>query len=50
MLRNAFLKKRYFESKKETGRRGIRCKQLVDNLKKKRSYWKLKEEALDCAV
>jgi hypothetical protein len=30
-----------------TGRRGRRCKQLLDDLKEKRRYWKLKEEALD---
>jgi hypothetical protein len=29
------------------GRRGRRRKQLLDDLKKKRGYWKLKEEALD---
>jgi hypothetical protein len=30
-----------------TGRRGIRRKQLLDDLKEKRRYWKLKEEELD---
>jgi len=30
-----------------TGRRGRRRKQLLDVLKGKRRYWKLKEEALD---
>jgi hypothetical protein len=30
-----------------TGRRGRRRKQLLDDLKEKRIYWKLKEEALD---
>jgi hypothetical protein len=30
-----------------TGRRGRRGKQLLDDLKEKRRYWKLKEEALD---
>jgi hypothetical protein len=30
-----------------TGRRRRRRKQLLDDLKEKRSYWKLKEEALD---
>jgi hypothetical protein len=30
-----------------TGRRGRRSKQLLDDLKEKRKYWKLKEEALD---
>jgi len=29
------------------GRRGIRRKQLLDELKETRGYWKLKEEALD---
>jgi hypothetical protein len=30
-----------------TERRGRRRKQLLDDLKEKRRYWKLKEEALD---
>ena len=30
------------------GRRGRRRKQLPDDLKKTRGYWKLKGEALDC--
>jgi hypothetical protein len=30
-----------------TGRRGRRRKQVLDDLKEKRRYWKLKEEALD---
>jgi hypothetical protein len=30
-----------------TGRRGRRHKQLLDDLKEKKRYWKLKEEALD---
>jgi hypothetical protein len=30
-----------------TGRRGRRRKQLLDDLKEKRRYWKLKGEALD---
>jgi len=29
-----------------TSRRWRRCKQLLDDLKKTRGYWKLKEEAL----
>ena len=29
------------------GRRGIRRKQLLGDLKEERGYWKLKEEALD---
>jgi hypothetical protein len=30
-----------------TGRRGKRCKQLLDDLKEMREYWILKQEALD---
>jgi hypothetical protein len=30
-----------------TGRRGRRCKELLDDLKEKRRYCKLKEQALD---
>ena len=30
-----------------TGRRGKRRKKLLDDLKEKRGYWKLTEEALD---
>jgi hypothetical protein len=33
-----------------TGRGGRRRKQLLDDLKQKRRYWKLKEEALDCTL
>jgi hypothetical protein len=33
-----------------TERRGRRRKQLLDDLKEKRRYCKLKEEALDCTV
>jgi hypothetical protein len=32
------------------GRQGRRCKQLLDYLKEKRGYWKLKEAALDRTV
>jgi hypothetical protein len=32
------------------GRRGRRLKQLLDDLKEKRKYYKLKEEALDRTV
>jgi hypothetical protein len=35
------------EMKEMTGRRGRRRKQLLDDLKEKRRYWKLKEEELD---
>jgi hypothetical protein len=33
-----------------TGIRGRRRKQLLDDLKEKRRYWKLKEEAVDRTV
>jgi len=33
-----------------TGRRGRRCKQVLDYLKEKRGYWKLQEEAPDRAL
>jgi hypothetical protein len=33
-----------------TGRRGRRLEQLLDDLKEKRRYWKLKEQALDGTV
>jgi hypothetical protein len=32
---------------KVTGRRGRKCKQLLDDLKERRWYWKLKDEAVD---
>jgi hypothetical protein len=32
------------------GRRGGGRKQLLDDLKEKRGYWKLIEEALDCIL
>jgi hypothetical protein len=52
--RNCFLK-HVTEGKLEgriemTGRRGRRHKQLLDDLKGKRRYWKLKEEALDSTI
>jgi hypothetical protein len=33
-----------------TGRRGRRCKQLLDDLKRKRGHWKLKQEVPDRAL
>jgi len=33
-----------------TGRRGRRRRKLLDNLKEKGGYWKLKEESLDRTV
>jgi hypothetical protein len=51
LYRNCLLK-HVIEGKLEgriemTGRRGKRRKQLLDDLKDERRYWKLKEEALD---
>ena len=53
LRRNCFLE-HVIEGKIEgrvevTGRRG-RSKQLLDGLKEKRGYWKLREEALDRTV
>jgi hypothetical protein len=50
-LRRNYLLKHVIEGKLEgriemIGRRGRRCKQLLDGLKEKRRYWKLKQEAL----
>jgi len=51
LRRNCLLKhviERKIEGMKEvTGRRGRRRKQLRNERKEKRGYWKLKEEALD---
>jgi len=33
-----------------TRRRGRTCQQQMDDLKEKRRYWNLKEEALECTV
>jgi len=33
-----------------TGRRGRRCRKLMDDLKERRGYSNLKEEALDCTM
>jgi hypothetical protein len=55
ILRRNCLMKHVIEGKLEgriemTGRRGRRRKQLLDDLKEKRRYWELKEEALDRTV
>jgi hypothetical protein len=52
ILRRNCLLKHVIEGKLEgrtemTERRGRRRKQLLDDLKEKRRYWKLKDEALD---
>jgi hypothetical protein len=50
LCRNCLLK-HVIEGKVEgTEKRGRRRKQLLDNLKKTRRYWKVKEEALDRTV
>jgi hypothetical protein len=38
------------ETTEVTGRRGRRCKKLLDDLKENRGYCKLKEQALDGTV
>jgi hypothetical protein len=53
ILRRNCILKHVIEGKLEgriemTGRRGRRRKQLLDDVKERRRYWKLKEEALDC--
>jgi hypothetical protein len=55
ILRRNCLLKHVIEGKLEgrlemTGRRGRRRKQLLDDIKEKRRYWKLKEEALDLTL
>jgi hypothetical protein len=55
ILRRNCLLKHVIEGKVEgrlemTGRRGRRGKQLLDDLKEKRRYWKLKEGSLDRTV
>jgi hypothetical protein len=55
ILRRNCLLKHVIEGKLEerievTGRRGRRRKQLLEDLKEKKRYWKLKEEALDRAL
>jgi hypothetical protein len=52
IVRSNFLLKHAIEGKldgriERKGRRDRRFKQLLDDLKEKRRYWKLKEEALD---
>jgi len=47
LRKNCILKHTVEERIAATGRRGRRCKQLVDDFKENREFWKLKEEALD---
>ena len=49
------LPKQVIERKKEarievTGRQGGRCTKLLDDIKEKIRYWKLKEEPLNCTL
>jgi len=47
-LRRNFLIKHVIEGELEgTERRGRRRKHLMEDVKERRSYWKMKEEALD---
>ena len=55
IVRRSCLLKQLIDGKIEgrvqvTGRRGRRRKQLLDDCKEKRGYWKLKEEARDRTV
>jgi hypothetical protein len=55
ILRRNFILKHVIEGKIEgrmevMGRRGRRCKELMDDVKETRGYCKLKEEALDRTV
>jgi len=43
---NGLLKERYKGGIEVTGRRGRRCRKLLDDLKERRGYSQLKEEAL----
>jgi len=44
------LKERKKGGKEVTGRRGRRCRRLLDDLKERRGYSHLKEEALDRTI
>jgi hypothetical protein len=44
---NGLLKERYKEGIEVTGRQGRRHRNLLDDLKERREYYHLKEEALD---
>jgi len=55
LLRRNCLLKRVIGGKMEkridvTGRRGRRRKRLLDEHKKERGYWRLKEDTLDCTM
>jgi hypothetical protein len=47
---NGLLKERYKGGIEVTGRRGRSCSKLLDDLKERRGYFHLKEEALDRTV
>jgi hypothetical protein len=55
MLRRSCVLKHFVEGEREgrievAERRGIRSKQLLDDRKETRGYWRLTEEALDHTV
>jgi hypothetical protein len=51
ILRINCLLQHVIEGKTEVmGRRGRKCKQLLNDLKENRRYWKFKEEAPDCTL
>jgi hypothetical protein len=47
---NGLLKERYKWRIEVTGRQGRRCRKLLDDLKERREYSHLKEEALDSTM
>jgi len=47
---NRLLKERLKGGREVTGRRGRRCRKLLDDLKERRGYSHLKEEAPDCTM
>ena len=50
-LRRNSLLQHVIESKIDgKGRRGKRSKQVLDDLKERRGYWKMKDESLDCTL
>jgi hypothetical protein len=50
MCNKWFLKYVVVRKAEETRKRGIRRKQLLDDLKNRRRYWNLKKEALNCIL
>jgi hypothetical protein len=50
LRRNCLINHLVEEKIEETGRRGKRGKQLLDDLNERRRYWKLKGEELDITL